>query len=455
MSNTIQIKRSVSNVSPAGALGTTLLSKGELAWVDLDTNSASAGTLYIGDAATGAVKTIGGDKDGTWGKDFRTNTALLGATTFAGGQTGQPGSGTAQYLVDPAWAPGSATAFPATRLELATLAYVDAQVSTGALMASLGDALSPTTPGTGNALGAGQVMIYDDTATSNNGGTGAWVNKDFQGDCEVDKDGNTVVTSVQANSIALGVDTTGQYASSISGTAGEIDVNTPNPDDDTAYVVSLAEHVTIRGNLTVQGTTTEVQSTVVTVEDPIFTVGEASADALDRGISFKYTQGTDGTNPGTQSKGFFGYDRSVDAFSAYINSDLSTGSDDVFNGTLADAVFSVIDGTTINASVELTAPLATVVSVVATNLTGTLLTPSQTNITELGTITLGTWNATEIAQDKGGTGRTAFTADNDLLIGSGTGGMTTLQMGTSDQYLHVNNAGTALEYTSVMDGGTF
>ena len=207
--------------------------------------------------------------------------------------------------------------------------------------------------------------------------------------------------------------------------------------------------------MTVQGTTTEVQSTVVTVEDPIFTVGEASADALDRGISFKYTQGTDGTNPGTQSKGFFGYDRSVDAFSAYINSDLSTGSDDVFNGTLADAVFSVIDGTTINASVELTAPLATVTSVVATNLTGTLQTPSQTNITELGTITVGTWNATEIAQDKGGTGRTAFTADNDLLIGAGTGAMTALQMGTADQYLHVNNTGTALEYTSVMDGGTF
>tara|TARA_B110000467_G_scaffold154814_1_gene166457 strand:+ start:785 stop:2116 length:1332 start_codon:yes stop_codon:yes gene_type:complete len=443
MSNTIQIKRSVSNVSPAGALGTTLLSKGELAWVDLDANSASAGTLYIGDADTGAVKTIGGDKDGTWGKDFRTNTALLGATTFAGG----PGS--AKYLVDPAWAPGSATAFPATRLELATLAYVDAQVSSGALMASLGDALQ-TAP-----LVNGQMMIWDATATSNNGGTGAWQNKDLQGDCTIDAGGNTVVTSVQANSIALGVDTTGQYASSISGTAGEIDVNTPNADDDTAYVVSLAEHVTIRGNLTVQGTTTEVQSTVVTVEDPIFTVGEASADSLDRGISFKYTQGSDGTNPGTQSKGFFGYDRSVDAFSAYINSNLSTGSDDVFNGTLADAVFSVIDGTTINASVELTAPLATVTSVVATNLTGTLQTPSQTNITELGTITVGTWNATEIAQDKGGTGRTAFTANNDLLIGSATGAMTSLQMGSGDQYLHVNNAGTALEYTSVMDGGTF
>lgn len=442
MANTIQIKRSVSNVSPAGALGTTLLSKGELAWVDLDANNTAAGTLYIGDADTGAVKTIGGDKDGTWGKDFRTNTALLGSTTFAGG----PGS--AKYLVDPAWAPGSGLGGMPSALELATLAYVDAQVSSGALMASLGDALQ-TAP-----LVNGQMMIWDATATSNNGGTGAWQNKDLQGDCTIDKDGNTVVTTVQANSVALGIDTTGQYASVISGTAGEIDVTIPNPDDETAYVVSLAQDVIIKGNLTVQGTTTEVQSTVVTVEDPIFTVGEAAADSSDRGISFKYTQGTDGTNPGTASKGFFGYDRSVDAFSAYINSDLSTGSDDVFNGTLADAVFSVIDGTTINASVELTAPLATVNSVVATNLTGLLLTPSQTNITELGTITIGTWNATEISATYGGTGLQGLAA-NEILIGSGTGVMSTLQMSTTGgDVLQVNAAGTALVY-GVLDGGTF
>ena len=183
-------------------------------------------------------------------------------------------------------------------------------------------------------------------------------------------------------------------------------------------------------------------------------VGEAAADSSDRGISFKYTQGTDGTNPGTASKGFFGYDRSVDAFSAYINSDLSTGSDDVFNGTLADAVFSVIDGTTINASVELTAPLATVTSVVATNLTGTLQTPSQTNITGLGTITTGVWNATEISAAHGGTGLTGL-ASNEILIGSGTGVMSKLAMSTTGgDVLQVNAAGTALVY-GVLDGGTF
>ena len=449
MANTIQIKRSLSNVSP-GAAG-ALLSKGELAWVDKDANNTAKGTLYIGDADTGAVFSIGGDKNGDWGTDFRTNTALLGATTFAGGPTGQPGSGTAQYLVDPAWAPGSSTINPASRLELATLAYVDATVSTGALMSLLGDA-KQTAP-----LVNGQMMVWDTTAISNNGGTGAWQNKAIFGDVSIAADGEATVNSVQANSVALGLDTSGQYVSTIAGTTNEITVGITNADDDSAHTIGLAHDVVIQGNLTVHGTTTEVKSTTVTVEDPIFTVGEASADSLDRGISFKYTQGTDGTSPGTASKGFFGYDRSIDAFSAYINSDLITGSNDVFNGTLADAVFSVIDGTTINASVELTAPLATVDSVVATSLTGTLQTPSQPNITGVSAttgITSGIWNATEISAAHGGTGLTGLAA-NEILIGSGTGVMSTLAMSTTGgDVLQVNAAGTALVY-GVLDGGTF
>ena len=444
MANTIQIKRSLSNISP-GAAG-ALLSKGELAWVDKDANNTAKGTLYIGDADTGAVFSIGGDKNGDWGTDFRTNTALLGATTFAGG----PGS--AKYLVDPAWAPGSATNNPATRLELATLAYVDAQVSSGALMASLGDTKLTGTPV------SGQMMIWDSTAPSNNGGVGAWQNKALLGDCTIDANGNTTVNSVQADSVVLGLDTQGQYVKLIEGTVNEITVGPRNADDDSSHTIGLdPNHVIIQGNLTVQGTTTTVESTTVTVEDPIFTVGEATADSSDRGISFKYTQGTDGTSPGTASKGFFGYDRSIDAFSAYINSDLALGSDDVFNGTIADAVFSVIDGTTINASVELTAPLATVTSVVATSLTGTLQTPSQPNITGVSAttgITSGIWNATEISAAHGGTGLTGLAA-NEILIGSGTGVMSTLAMSTTGgDVLQVNAAGTALVY-GVLDGGTF
>ena len=56
----------------------------------------------------------------------------------------------------------------------------------------------------------------------------------------------------------------------------------------------------------------------------------------------------------------------------------------------------------------------------ATNLTGTILTSSQTNITALGTITTGTWNATAISTAKGGTGQDFSSASGLIKLSSGT-----------------------------------
>ena len=63
-------------------------------------------------------------------------------------------------------------------------------------------------------------------------------------------------------------------------------------------------------------------------------------------------------------------------------------------------------------------------NVAATNLTGTLLTASQTNITAVGNITTGTWNATTIATNRGGTGLTSFTSGGALYATS-TSALTT------------------------------
>jgi len=59
-----------------------------------------------------------------------------------------------------------------------------------------------------------------------------------------------------------------------------------------------------------------------------------------------------------------------------------------------------------------------------TNLTGTLLTASQTNITAVGTLTTGTWNATTIATNRGGTGLTSFTSGGAVYATS-TSALTT------------------------------
>jgi hypothetical protein len=64
------------------------------------------------------------------------------------------------------------------------------------------------------------------------------------------------------------------------------------------------------------------------------------------------------------------------------------------------------------------------------------------NLVSTGTITTGTWSATTIAVDKGGTGQTSYT-NGQILIGNTTGNTlakTTLT-GTSDQITITNGAG--------------
>ena len=76
--------------------------------------------------------------------------------------------------------------------------------------------------------------------------------------------------------------------------------------------VTIGNNLTVTGNLTVNGTQTQVNSTVVTVDDPIFVVGGDSApgsdDNKDRGIEFRYH---DGSNA---KLGFFGFDDSTGKF---------------------------------------------------------------------------------------------------------------------------------------------
>ena len=92
-------------------------------------------------------------------------------------------------------------------------------------------------------------------------------------------------TTIGANSIALGTDTTGNYVSTISGTTNEIEVS--GSGSETATVtVGLPDNVTIAGNLTVNGTTTSVDTTNLEVEDPLIKLAKnnSSSDSLDIGF---------------------------------------------------------------------------------------------------------------------------------------------------------------------------
>ena len=403
MANTIQIKRSSANAAATG------LAKGELAWVDHGTGGA-AGILYIGDmSASSAVRKIGGPG---WGLELLNNTVLTGNPT----------------------APTQAQDNNTTRL--ANTAYVDRQVLASTAPISQASDTNISGPA------AGHVMIYD--------GTNSWDNKPLSGDVTIDAAGAVVVTGVAANAVALGVDTTGNYISTVTGTANEIEITNGSGSEGAAVIVGLPNNVTVTGNLTVNGTTTTVDSDVVTITDPVFSIGQnASDDNKDRGMEFKY-------NDGASRLGFFGYDDSTGEFTGFT---AATASSETYSGTRINANFG--------------------------NIAGTLTTASQTAITGVGTITTGTWTGTTVGTQYGGTGQnfsastgvmsfnsgTASVASelpvtlggtgiqtvatNGLLIGAGTADMTVLALGAAGTMLSVNSTGNGIEWNAVISGGTF
>ena len=91
--------------------------------------------------------------------------------------------------------------------------------------------------------------------------------------------------------------------------------------------------LTLSGNLIINGTTTTINSTVVTVDDPIFTLGgdtaPASDDNKDRGIEFRYHTGS------AAKVGFFGFDDSSGKFTFIPD---ATNTSEVFSGTAGTIV---------------------------------------------------------------------------------------------------------------------
>ena len=91
----------------------------------------------------------------------------------------------------------------------------------------------------------------------------------------------------------------------------------------------------------------------------------------------------------------------------------------IYDGAAWDYIGSVTIGTTdIEVGSAGSTTLSGLTSISSTDITGTLQTASQTNITEIGTITTGTWNATAIGIAYGGTGLTSAPTDGQVLMGN-------------------------------------
>jgi hypothetical protein len=142
--------------------------------------------------------------------------------------------------------------------------------------------------------------------------------------------------------------------------------------------------VIIGGDLTVNGTTTTVHSTTVSVDDKNIELGAVSGVPTDAGAD-----GGGITLKGTTDKTFNWVD-ATDAWTSSEHLDLASGKSFFINGT------NVLSSTALGAGV------------------------TSSSLTTVGTISGGTWQGSTVGVAYGGTGQNSFT-DGQLLIGNSTG----------------------------------
>jgi hypothetical protein len=155
--------------------------------------------------------------------------------------------------------------------------------------------------------------------------------------------GSSITVNPNSNVLSIG---TGTFAANgVSVGSGSNTINTASGNlniDSFGGQTNLNDNVVISGNLTVQGTTITVDSTVSTFVDPVIVIGSgvggthSTLDSnQDRGLEFRWS------NSGTAITGFFGFSdldgkfRFIPQVSSIISS--------VYTGTAGTAVFTTVE----------------------------------------------------------------------------------------------------------------
>ena len=181
---------------------------------------------------------------------------------------------------------------------------------------------------------------------------------------------------------------------------------------DPAPTNDIGGTVVIKGNLQVDGTTTTINSTQVTIDDPIFVLGGDTTpsvdDNLDRGIQFKWHDGTGA------KLGFFGFD---DSAAEFIFMPDATDTAGVMSGTNGNAVFGKLRLTDTTASTTTTTGAFTVAGGVG--ISGQLNVGGATNKFTASTNSTSTTSGAVVVTGGVGIGQSVYVGDD--IIGSGAG----------------------------------
>lgn len=216
----------------------------------------------------------------------------------------------------------------------------------------------------------------------------------------------------------------------------------------TSDTVQTGGNLTVGGDLTVQGTTTSVNSTTTTLTDPVIELAKdtSSADGLDRGVSFKWHNGS------AVKTGFFGFDIQTQRFSFTNDEDLSGGDnasspwhDAQFGGVYAGNVQVGITG---DNEIDTTSGNLTIDSAGGTTTIDDILTV--TGAASAASLTL----TTDLAVAHGGTGVSSFTGDAVIISNAGGTALSYITSSDDGAIVQFNSSGVPIA-TTIIDGGTY
>ena len=434
--NIIKIKRTTGTTAPSS------LNAGELAFSGGSGTQGNMGQrLFIGDPAnSNAVTVIGGNYFSNL-MDHAHGTTTASSVLIVDANKSTSELRTAALYLGTS---GSDTLITATAAELNTL---DGVTSTAAEL----NLVDGSTAGT---VVASKAVVVDsnkdiasfrnvtltgelDAATLDLSGTA-----DIDGDLDVDGTTNldntdidgslTVDGALDLNATTFFLNATDDIDIDTSDTTGGINIGgnssgTPVTIGHTTSEVTVGDNLTVTGNLTVSGTTVTVNSTTVSVADPIFELGASgSDDNLDRGIKMKY-------NSSGAKIAFMGFDDSDGKFTMIPD---ASDSSSVFSGTVGTLKANIETGNTgvtVGSSVPFsdssgTLTLQNVDALDATteatieaaiDTLGSLT--SASSLATVGTISSGTWEGTTVAVDQGGTGLTSASSSGYVMVSNGSG----------------------------------
>ena len=222
----------------------------------------------------------------------------------------------------------------------------------------------------------------------------------------------TISTTVQANSVALGTDTTGNYMTEVAGgtgvsvshTAGEGSTATLSigqavaTNSDVTFADIAATDLTLSGNLTVNGTTTTAASTNTVISDTLIELGNGTSGTPANDSGFVIERGS-------ADNAFIGFDESADKFKVGTGSftGASTGNLTITTGTLVANIEGNLTGN------------------VTGNTSGTAGGLSGTPNISVGTIASGAITITN-ATNAGGTARNIYQSTSAPTGGAGAVG---------------------------------